>query len=629
MPDLNSLPPELLLNILQYLPVQCLNGMMKLSREWRTFFTANEAAIYRNAALVHHFVPSIDISLEDAKCLYAGHLLENVGNWRSFCCHLFLLQRNWAGRGTATIKTFNSPTRNVHRLKVDERNGILLTTHSQGGLRVSDLETDNILWGLPETYVRSWAHCEYSNGFLIFDRFGEFKEVWRLKNEYDEVAAEMVSNAPDVIQRQVGDLVTASHPTTDGRGHFKPWALLNTPEWGRAFRFVYPTLLVASMTKSYLYDVVYGRLVQTIEHSPDGNIEDINYVELNDQYVFICTADHLRIYSRKNGQSVLRIPSLDLPSAGCFSLDHSVFDFDGKPYKPTIIPVSLHPATPERSLRRSEFIGVHVCGPHLVGLLSHNSVVFVRDYETAITSGVPLSNLTLEITLRHPNESIGESVYVAYEHGHVGVVTTSGVFVFTVEPEYHGLSKIPSQTLEPDTNTSGPDTKLIKLDQTAFPHLVACRILPFGDDHLLRRVSCLQMSDSKLYFTYDPQAIRKNESAKRRADDEVENTEPQAGPSTSRSPRSIVPVAQQQAQAGPPEDDMIEWNNTEYMTLDEPPVIVPLDDEDIDEEVDSDTIDYEMEMEDDTDEDEDEDDDNAVPWLHVPALRASVLSTFL
>lgn len=50
-------------------------------------------------------------------------------------------------------------------------------------------------------------------------------------------------------------------------------------------------------------------------------------------------------------------------------------------------------------------------------------MVFVRDYETAITSGVPLSNLTLEITLRHPNESIGESVYVAYEHGHVGVVT--------------------------------------------------------------------------------------------------------------------------------------------------------------------------------------------------------------
>ena len=56
------------------------------------------------------------------------------------------------------------------------------------------------------------------------------------------------------------------------------------PELGRAFRFVYPTLLVAGYNKAYLYDVETGNLVQTVENTQtprDGIfLGDINYVEL-------------------------------------------------------------------------------------------------------------------------------------------------------------------------------------------------------------------------------------------------------------------------------------------------------------------------------------------------------------
>jgi hypothetical protein len=40
--------------------------------------------------------------------------------------------------------------KNVHRIKVDERNGFMLTTHRDGGLVVADIQTKEILWCLPK-----------------------------------------------------------------------------------------------------------------------------------------------------------------------------------------------------------------------------------------------------------------------------------------------------------------------------------------------------------------------------------------------------------------------------------------------------------------------------------------------
>ena len=38
----------------------------------------------------------------------------------------------------------------VHRIKVDERARFLITTHMIGGIKVVDLDTDTLLWHLPE-----------------------------------------------------------------------------------------------------------------------------------------------------------------------------------------------------------------------------------------------------------------------------------------------------------------------------------------------------------------------------------------------------------------------------------------------------------------------------------------------
>ncbi|RXW18351.1 hypothetical protein EST38_g7513 [Candolleomyces aberdarensis] len=67
----------------------------------------------------------------------------------------------------------------VHRIKVDERNGFFLTTTRVGGLVVRDMESEKVLWELPKTYVRAYAHLEYESGYIIFDRLDGSKEVWR------------------------------------------------------------------------------------------------------------------------------------------------------------------------------------------------------------------------------------------------------------------------------------------------------------------------------------------------------------------------------------------------------------------------------------------------------------------
>ena len=47
------------------------------------------------------------------------------------------------------MKLYSDDHTDVHRIKVDEDVGIVITTHADGGLVVRDLELNEVLWGLP------------------------------------------------------------------------------------------------------------------------------------------------------------------------------------------------------------------------------------------------------------------------------------------------------------------------------------------------------------------------------------------------------------------------------------------------------------------------------------------------
>lgn len=232
--------------------------------------------------------------------------------------------------------------------------------------------------------VRAYAHLEYEQGYAIFDRLDGNKEVWRRTRDIDPDCTEAIINnpwvtvegydhdsRPDERQIAVRNRVNASYPLT-GKGHFSPWAVLHMPESSRAYRFVYPNLLIASKERVYIWDVRTARIVQVIEgiqpinppaeaevvHAAQiqnsingyteeddddeeegeddedededewedeeqnaldqGDIDDepmpeflgsMVYVEISSRHVFLAGRYVLRIFSRETGKCVLNIPS--------------------------------------------------------------------------------------------------------------------------------------------------------------------------------------------------------------------------------------------------------------------------------------------------------------------------------
>ena len=161
-----------------------------------------------------------------------------------------------------------------------------------------------------QTYVRSHAHCEYENGFIIFDRGNQQNEVWRRVVDCNSDNSPTVS-LPDDSQHFECTRAENLYSSTQKIGHFRPWALLNMPQFGRAFRLVYPTLLIASIDKAYLWNIVTAEIEQIITIIAPDEMEDVfstvgqlRYVDVDARYVFICSTHSLRIFDRTNGAMV-------------------------------------------------------------------------------------------------------------------------------------------------------------------------------------------------------------------------------------------------------------------------------------------------------------------------------------
>jgi hypothetical protein len=132
------------------------------------------------------------------------------------------------------------------------------------------------------------------------------KEVWRLVSERPEIPDpeefEVVSaSKPDQVQLNAMPVISRSSLK------FVPHALLRPPNGvpTRAFRFVYPTLLVAAAESLLLWDVRTGKLVENMNEitthipHPGPNLGGICYVEVNDKYAFVCGDRTFKVFQRK------------------------------------------------------------------------------------------------------------------------------------------------------------------------------------------------------------------------------------------------------------------------------------------------------------------------------------------
>jgi hypothetical protein len=270
---------------------------------------------------------------------------------------------------------------------------------------------------------------------------------------------------PDELQMKASADAAEVHHSDDLRGHFLPWGLLELPIFGRAFRFVYPTLLVVAENRAFLYDIPTMRhttIVDDIQTQVDGSILGrINYVELTDRYVVICGSQQLRVFSNSRQPTLLYHISASKSFYAKVALDLAEGHENDNPDL-VLIPraTSAHindvSATPEplppalvdvmrfddfvagtygHVVRRSVLIilPAHITpsGLALVALLSFGRVVIVGNFDRVVNGEMPLADAALELNLHcsplAPSlfSLLQYSTYLAVEEGRIAVATAS------------------------------------------------------------------------------------------------------------------------------------------------------------------------------------------------------------
>ncbi|KAH9038547.1 hypothetical protein EDB85DRAFT_2189366 [Lactarius pseudohatsudake] len=493
---LHVLPTEVTLNVLSHLPIPSLLSLPVLSRQWLNFFTTNQSAIFHSAALLHEYVQPETLSLEDALSVNTGKPWAGSTSWKDFCYRSFQLHKNWEGNGRAVMRVLSPPGFNVHRIKVDEKAGICITTHSGGGLSVIHLFSSTVLWCLPLAYVRPYAHCEYDNGYLVFDRKDGAKEVWRLASDLSTEGEVAADAPPDSRQMDASARAVMVYRQYAPRGQFRPWALLTFPEATRAYRLAYPTLICASDDHAFLHDVRTGSLVQTIGidiRLPELN--SVSYVDVNERHVFVSEKDAVHVFSRESGSEVLQIPADATVECSQLVEEPSLVSEDS-----FITPLTV---SPDVDHTRPGFVaGVHFIltprvahvskdGRDLVVLSGsrRKGVVFIRDFERICRGEISLEQAGLVLNI--PPWYI--CCYLGFEHGRVCVAT---VRVSHLPSRLHMFMLVGLKVQGLFIFTFGSDLSAKAVFVRPAHYAVSVR---------LRFISCMQLTDSHIYFMWqDP-----------------------------------------------------------------------------------------------------------------------------
>jgi hypothetical protein len=289
-----------------------------------------------------------------------------------------------------------------------------------------------------------WSHVEYGQGFLLYNRPDGVKEVWRRMSDYKEEELPK-TNGPDQMQRY-HQAASQMHPRFDTyknstRGAFMPWACFQTPTTARAYKFTYPNLLIAARFEAYLYDVLSGKLVLTVEPIQDGNM-NLSYVDFDHRHIFICLDDELRVYSRKDGRRLIiyttedfcqdmslhatwGVPMGEKPRKESILIREPVTKIATDSRYSMILPTQFHAGEVGASFKAIVSlmtIPVHVseCGQHIAVLMTDNRVVLVEDFARTLR-GATVRSIATSIVFG--SLQVDSSLYLAYAHGRVGVAT--------------------------------------------------------------------------------------------------------------------------------------------------------------------------------------------------------------
>lgn len=228
MDPLQLLPSELVLRILEFTSPESISRLLRLNSNWNKFIDeTHQDAIYfektyqdSSRKTFHDFSSFDDDSLSFTR-YYSG-----VTSWKELCKRQILLARNWSRKSPITRELVigaSSSTRDpVWRFRPDFERRIVLSTHHTGGMKVTDMDSDRVIWSLNPQTVRPYAHLEYQDGTAVWDREGNALEVWRTDQpggqhgEFQRIAVLDHSSQTRGFQLSHDNLCVVS---TDGRAY--------------------------------------------------------------------------------------------------------------------------------------------------------------------------------------------------------------------------------------------------------------------------------------------------------------------------------------------------------------------------------------------------------------------------
>ncbi|TDL20555.1 hypothetical protein BD410DRAFT_367015 [Rickenella mellea] len=500
---LSSLPPETVLKIFSYVYITDIHGLQLLSKFWDLFIRKHESTIYRECALIHRFAQP-GIPLCDARGSDHGAWLDDLDSWKDLCQRWFRLEQNWEGIGREIHqppieKHMGHATFGAHGIKVDEKHGFIISTHRMGGLVVSSIDHGGVLFKLSSNYVRRRSHIEYANGYMVFDRDEpQSLEVWRLQTPTWD-GTEIPSDPPNRCRPHPTQLHASSQEVEcrdpSGQGCFSPWAHLHVPlpSGFCAYRFVYPTLLVASNVDHsvYLFDIPSATLVQSISLNEHRFFAEhdafVTYVELGQRHIFVCTTHGILIVLRSNPtiNEVVIFPGNSIPThSKALQVTYSPLNGGHKPglFRGLIDEPSLSRSNPLNS--RQTFAALHVSpdGKNFAASTWHGRVFLVKDFERVIRGECAFSEVTVQIQLDGPAKSL------AFEYGRVAVTSTLGVHIINWDSSYHGIVRSPWSSYRPPL----------------LPHLTIHKLGRLTHMRIFDEVNVLQMTKTAVWMSWEP-----------------------------------------------------------------------------------------------------------------------------
>lgn len=251
---LSILPPELILQVIDLLPLSATARLTRVSRAWHSFIdTTHQNRIYSSSSKVSR--PSTlanihDFSFLDAPGTTFTHPYGHVTGWKDLARRQTLLHRNIVASCPETRESVFQvgALSKVWRFKPDFRRRFFLSTSElQGGVDVTDMSDGRRLWR--DESVREYAHLEYDaeTGTAAWDAFGDVVEVWRLVDPEN--------------QNENG----GQH-----RGVFRQIAVLRHDVQIRGFELSHGNLcVVSSQGRAFVYDIVPEiKLKTTIDTAP-------------------------------------------------------------------------------------------------------------------------------------------------------------------------------------------------------------------------------------------------------------------------------------------------------------------------------------------------------------------------